>query len=384
MKDLLEIRQEIDKVDSEIAKLYEKRMEIAGEVAEYKIANGKKVFDREREKAKLEKIKAYAHNDFNRKGLTELFEQIMSMSRKFQYKKMNENNPSGKLSFFPIDALDSENIKVVYQGVEGAYSQIATRSLFGKNSTISNVATFRDAMEAIEEGVCDYAVLPIENSTAGMVTDIYDLLVEFENYIVGEKILKIEHALLGVPGACLSDIKRVYSHPQGLMQCQKFLSEHRQIEQISMANTAMAAQKILKDNDATQAAIASTYAGELYGLEVLKEKINFESNNSTRFIVVTNQKVFLKDADKISICFEIDNTSGSLYHILSHFIYNDLNMIKIESRPLEGRPWEYKFFIDFEGNIKDSSVRNALCGLRGEARNMKVLGNYKSLDEKEN
>ena len=143
-----------------------------------------------------------------------------------------------------------------------------------------------------------------------------------------------------------------------------------------MQNNAFAAQKVVKDDDKTQAAIASAYAGEIYGLDVLKKGVNQSDTNSTRFIIVTNQKVFLKDAKKISICFEIPHESGSLYHMLSHFIYNNLNLCKIESRPIEERNWEYRFFVDFEGNLADGAVKNALRGLRDEARNMKILGNY--------
>ena len=143
-----------------------------------------------------------------------------------------------------------------------------------------------------------------------------------------------------------------------------------------MQNNAFAARKVAEEGDKTQAAIASELAGQIYGLEVLKKGVNQAENNSTRFIIVTNQKIFRKDAKKVSICFEVPHRSGSLYHMLSHFIYNNLNMCKIESRPIEDRTWEYRFFVDFEGNLADGAVKNALRGLRDEARNMKVLGNY--------
>lgn len=199
--------------------------------------------------------------------------------------------------------------------------------------------------------------------------------MEFENYIVGEQIIKIEHCLLGVPGGRIEDIKTVYSHPQSLMQSARFLSEH-DWKQISLPNNAFAARKVAEEKDPSQAAIAGEYAGRVYGLEVLKKPVNQSDTNSTRFIIITNQKIFRKDAKKVSICFEIPHESGSLYHMLSHFIYNNLNMTKIESRPIEGRNWEYRFFIDFDGNLADSAVKNALRGLRDEARNMKILGNY--------
>ncbi|SCP96607.1 prephenate dehydratase [Anaerobium acetethylicum] len=376
MKDLGTIREEIDNIDGQIVRLFEKRMELAHEVAEFKIRTGKKVFDREREKSKLEALKALAGNDFNRHGIEELFQQIMSMSRKFQYQLLAKENLLGEIPFKPVDDIRMENVKVVFQGVEGAYSQMAMFEYFGRDVDNFHVDTFRDAMAAIREGKADYAVLPIENSSAGSVTDIYDLLTEFDNYIVGEQIIKIEHALLGIEGASLEDIRTVYSHPQGLMQCAKYLDEHREWKQISLQNTAMSAKKVFDDNDRTQAAIASKTAAGIYGLSVLKEQLNFSETNSTRFIIVTNKKIFRKDADKISICFELPHASGTLYNMLSHFIYNNLSMSKIESRPLEGKNWEYSFFIDFEGNLNDSAVKNALLGIKEEASDFKILGNY--------
>ena len=373
--DLQKLRDEIDKIDKQIVDLYESRMDICKEVAEYKIETGKKVFDRVREEEKIRKVKSLTSNEFNSRAVEELFEQIMSVSRKLQYKLLAEHGSMGRLPFMGVDTLQEGKVRVVFQGAEGAYSQAAMVQYFGDDIDSFHVDTFRDAMSAIEEGSADFAVLPIENSTAGIVSDIYDLMVEFENYIVGEQIIKIEHCLLGVPGSRIEDIQTVYSHPQSLMQSARFLSQYGW-KQISMQNNAFAAKKVVEDQDKSQAAIASAYAGEIYGLEVLKRGVNQSDTNSTRFIIVTNQKVFLKDAKKISICFEIPHESGSLYHMLSHFIYNNLNLCKIERRPSEDRNWEYRFFVDFEGNLADGAVKNALRGLRDEARNMKILGNY--------
>lgn len=373
--DLLELRDKIDIIDSQIVSLYEQRMDICRQVAEYKISTGKKVFDKQREAEKLAKVKSLTQNDFNKHGIEELFEQIMSMSRKLQYRLLAENGSLGKLPFIGVDELEADSARVVFQGAEGSYSQAAMAKYFGDRIHSFHVDSFRDAMSAIDEGSADFAVLPIENSTAGIVNEIYDLLQEYENYIVGEQIMKIEHCLLGVSGARVSDIKTVYSHPQSLMQSAKFLSNH-DWKQISMQNNAFAARKVAEEGDVTQAAIAGEHAAEAYGLEILQRGVNDSGDNSTRFIIVTNQKVFRKDANKISICFEVPHESGSLYHMLSHFIYNDLNLTKIESRPIEDRTWEYRFFVDFEGNLADSAVKNALRGLRDEARNMKILGNY--------
>ncbi|MDD3659873.1 MAG: prephenate dehydratase [Lachnospiraceae bacterium] len=376
MQDLSDLRNKIDEIDQNIVSLYEQRMDISKKVAEYKISTGKKVFDQEREAAKLRSVKELTHNDFNKHGVEELFEQIMSMSRKLQYQLLTDSGTLGKLPFIGVDKLDLTTARVVFQGAEGAYSQAAMDQYFGESIRSFHVDTFRDAMVAIEEGSADFAVLPIENSSAGIVSEIYDLLVEFENYIIGEQIIEIEHCLLGIPGTRKEDIQTVFSHPQSLMQCERYLSGHPQWKQISMQNNAFAAKKIAGDKDQTQAAIAGEYAGRVYGLEVLEKGINDSHTNSTRFIIVCNQKIFLEDARKISICFEIPHQSGSLYHMLSHFIYNNLNLTKIESRPIEGQNWEYRFFIDFDGNLSQSAVKNALRGLRDESRNMKILGNY--------
>ena len=373
--DLLTLRDQIDGIDRQIVELYEDRMKLCAQVAEYKIETGKKVFDKKREEEKIRRAKAMTHNAFNEKGIEELFEQIMSMSRKLQYQLLAEKGCIGRLPFIGVDTLETKKARVVFQGAEGAYSQAAMAEYFGDEVNSFHVDTFRDAMSAIDEGSADFAVLPIENSTAGIVSEIYDLLVEFENYIVGEQIIKIEHCVLGLPGTDPEQVKTVYSHPQSLMQSSRFLST-RNWQQISMQNNAFAAQKVKQDGDPTQVAIASEYAAKIYGLDVLKKGVNQSSTNSTRFIIVTNQKIFKKDAGKISICFEVPHQSGSLYHMLSHFIYNNLNMCKIESRPIEDRNWEYRFFVDFEGNLADSAVKNALRGLRDETRNMKILGNY--------
>ena len=376
MASLEELRERLDEIDGQLVDLYEKRMKVCEEVGEYKVKAGRKVFDRQREKEKLADVASRVTGDFNKKGIQELYQQLMSMSRKLQYQQLVEAGALGRLPFIRIDDLDKKSARVVFQGTEGAYGQAAMQQFFGEDVNSFHVRTFRDAMEAIEEGAADYAVLPIENSTAGPVIEMYDLLDEFENYIVAETILPIVHTLSGLPGAKLSDIQRVYSKTEALMQTSRFLDDHSDWQRISVVNTAIAAKKVLKEQDISQAAVCSAYAAKVHGLEVLVDGINNDADNSTRFIVVTNQKVFLRDASKISIRFELPHQSGSLYRILSHFIYNDLNMSKIESRPIKGRPWEYCFFVDFEGNLEEAAVKNAIRGLREEAQNLKILGNY--------
>lgn len=375
MADLQELRKEIDRIDREMVQLFQERMKICINVAEYKIETGKEVFDLERENEKIKSVQSMAENEINRLGVGELFGHIMSISRKLQYNLLEQHGIMEKPSFQPVDTLDKEKATVVFQGIEGSYSYAAMKEYFGAQVNNFHVKTFRNAMEAIAEGKADYAVLPIENSTAGGVSEIYDLLVEFDNYIVGEQIIEIKHCLLTVPGAEKQDIKTVYSHPQSLMQSAGYLRK-QDWKQISMENNAFAAKKVADEGDKTQAAIAGRYAGELYGLNILEEGINDSELNSTRFIIISNQKKFLKNAGKVSICFEIPHESGSLYKTLSHFIYNGINLCNIESRPIRKKNWEYRFFVDFEGNLQDSAVQNALGSLQEETRNMIIFGNY--------
>lgn len=376
MRDLTELRDEIDKIDRQIVELYQQRMEIAAEVAEYKIQTGKKVFDREREESKLQTLTAMAVSPFNRYGIRELFEQIMAMSRKRQYQLLTEHGKYEKPDFTEVECLDYAGARIVFQGTEGAYTQLALKEYFGEDADSYHVDTWRDAMEAIRQGEADYAVFPIENSSAGIVAENYDLMMEYRNCIVGEQIIKIDHALLGLPEAELADITDVYSHPQALMQCHKYLENHREWEQHSLKNTAMAAQKVKEDAKVHKAAIASTLTADIYGLRVLEECVQDNRMNATRFIIVTGKRIYTKDASKISICFEAAHESGSLYRMLSHFIYNGINMNHIESRPVPEKNWEYRFFVDFDGNLKDAAVQNALRGLREESMNLQILGNY--------
>lgn len=374
--DLQEIRESLDTIDKQIVNLFEERMDLCVQVADFKVKNGKEILDKEREKQKIDAVSALAHNEFNKVGVSDLFEQIMAISRKLQYKQMSEKYGIEDITFTEVEEVETSDITVVFQGTDGAYSQMAMNRFFGEGVKNFRVDTFADAMKAIEEKKADFAVLPIENSTAGFVIEIYDLLVNYENVIVGEQVIPINHCLLGLPGTDMSQVSYVYSHPQSLMQSTNYLAEHPNWKQVTMLNNAYAAKKVAEDKDFTQVAIASEQAGKIYGLEVLQTGVQNEKENATRFIVISNKKIFRKSAEKISICFEASHESGSLYHALSHFIYNDLNICKIESRPIKDRSWEYRFFLDFDGNLSDPSVKNALRGLREETINLKILGNY--------
>ena len=356
MPDLQELRKQIDEIDDAMVALFEKRMSIAEQVANYKIETGKPVFDEAREQEKLQSLGEKTHTSFNCCGIQQLYQQIMSISRKRQYQLLQAYDPKDLAGFTPVAKLEKKDARVIYQGVEGAYSHAASMAFFGNEGNCRHVDTWKDAMEAIKNGSADYAVLPIENSTAGIVQDNYDLLTQYDHVIVGEQLIPCQHVLMGLPGTELCEIQHVYSHPQALMQCRDYLNAHPDWNIHPYGNTAKAAKKVAQEQDRSQAAIASPYAAEYFHLSVLQEGIYSNPGNSTRFIIVSKQKIYCKDAKKISISFELPHTSGSLYSSLSHLIYNGLNMTKIESRPVLSQNWEYRFFVDFEGNLNDLSL----------------------------
>ena len=376
IQDLSITREEIDKVDKEIVKLIEKRMDLALEVAKYKISTGKPIYDRERELEKLEKLGSLASTEFNAKSVQELFLQIMSVSRRYQYSVIGDQENEIGSQFRKIEGFSySDNTKAVYAGVPGAFAESALVAYFGEDIIAQNVKEFSDVASFVAEGKADYGVLPIENSSAGFVNGIYDLLERYQLNIVGEQKILINQCLLGLPGTDLSDVHTVFSHPQGLMQARQYL-ENTDWKQTSMSNTALAAQKVHDDGDMTQVAIASERAAKLYGLEVLNPQLNVSDQNTTRFVIVSNKREYEKAANKVSISFSLSHECGTLYNILAHFIFNNINMTSIESVPMLDRQWEYCFFVDFEGSLEDNNVKNALKGIKAETENFKILGCY--------
>lgn len=375
MPDLSLIRENIDKIDSQMVELFEKRMALTKEVAKYKMETGKAVLDKERESQKLTTLAALVKEPYNAYPVKELYTQIMSMSRKYQYSLIKSYGK--ELTFESLPALPvTEATKIAFFGEKGSYTEQAMEEYFGAGVQSFSGKTFKEVMEAVHTRKADYGVLPIENSSTGGIFDIYDLLVEYDNYIISEHIVPIRHALLGLPGAELSNIRTVYSHPQGIQQCSGFFESHPEITPVEYLSTALGAKRVLEEGKKENAAIASLRAAEHYGLIPLMECLNRESTNSTRFIIIGHEKVYLEGAGKVSLCFELPHESGTLYNMLSHFIYNNLNMTKIESRPISGRPWEYRFFVDVEGSLKDAGMKNAITGIKEEAEGLKILGNF--------
>ena len=374
---LQEVRVKLDEVDRQIVDLYKQRMALSVQVAESKMRSNRPIRDAQREKQKLESVKSMVEKGYDKKNVEELFRMLMSASRKYQYHLMNKQNyGTCRIPFQEVETLPVEDCRVVYTGVEGSFAHQATVKYFGSQVSSFHVPTFEESMNALSGGRADFAVIPIENVSTGVVADVYDLLVKCDNYIVDEMDLPVEQSLLVVPGTKLEEIDTVFSHPQGIAQCSKFLNEHKEIKPIEKTNTALAAKMVAEEGIRNHAAIASRIAGELYGLETLISPLNHNLANMTRFAIISNRKISKKDAQHISICFETEHDPGSLYRLMSHIIYNNLNMTKLESRPVPGHTWEYRFFMNFDGNFSQSSVKNALTGISEEAVSFKILGSF--------
>lgn len=268
-------------------------------------------------------------------------------------------------------------IPVGYQGVPGAYSHMALLQYFqGQEVQAENFMLFEDVVQAVAEGKVRYGVLPIENSSTGGITDVYDLARRYSIFIVGEKILKIEHCLLAYPGTCLENITEVYSHPQGFSQCSLFFKEHPVMRQFNYFNTAKAAELVAEKKDPHMAAVAGVQAADQYGLEILARGINNNKSNYTRFIIISREQELVPEADKITLIVSLKHQPGSLYRLLAHFAQQNINMTNIESRPYPGRPWEYYFHMDITGHLTDPAVQEALQQLPEDTTECKILGNY--------
>lgn len=280
--------------------------------------------------------------------------------------------------------MTQETIPVGYQGVPGAYSHLALQQYFsGQPVKAHNFMLFEDVVAAVMDGTVRYGVLPIENSSTGGITEVYDLVRRYGAFIVGEKIVKVEHCLLGIPGATLDDITEVYSHPQGFSQCRAFFKEHPAMEQFNYYNTAKAAEMVAQKKDIHKAAVAGAQAAEQYGLAILARGINTNQSNYTRFIIISRQQELAPEADKITLIVSLKHQPGSLYRVLSHFARYQINMTNIESRPIPGRPWEYYFHMDITGHLTDEAVQKALGDLPEDTTECKILGNYRADHGKE-
>lgn len=383
MAELEDLRRQIDEIDRQIVPLYERRMDICRRVGEYKLAHNLPVLDAGREREVLADKTAVVKDTTLKPYLTALYEQIMAQSRLIQTKLMHGWSPAKERSYQDYRAAIGvagwlpETNRVIYQGKPGAYGEEATIRYFGEGCDRTSARTFEGVFIAIREGLGGFGVLPLENSSTGSINDVYDLLAKYGCYIIGETTVHVEHCLLAPKGASLGSITDVYSHEQGFFQCREFLSTFPQWQQNVEKNTAASAKLVAESGDVSKAAIASSRAAKLYGLDILAERINDNRNNYTRFVVVAEKPCFMDGADKVSVVFTIPHTEGSLHRILSVFASNGLNLLKLESRPIPGRSWEYTFFADFSGNLCGEGMDDIIHQLIDETLSFRILGNYR-------
>lgn len=346
--DLSVCRAKIDEIDTEIVRLFEERMRVAHDVARYKRATGKAVLDPVREAEKIMAATQLAHDDF-KQFMPPLFSLIMEMSRSYQHCSIDgPTSLSNFVSRIPKGGVLSESSKVACQGVAGAYSHIASKNMFSQ-ANIGFASTWSEVCDLVEEGEFEFGVLPLENSTAGTVDRVYDLLSTRGLYIVKAATLRIEHSLLAKPGCTLEDIHEIFSHEQALRQCEEFISSMPgEVHAKVCKNTALAAQAVSESGRMDVGAISSKECAVIYDLEVIKESVQDERNNFTRFVCVSKDPFVSSDADRSSFLLVLPHEPGSLYRILSRIAALGVNMTKLESRPIPGREFEFMFYIDVE------------------------------------
>ena len=381
MSELDELRREIDAIDRQMTELFRRRMEVTRQVGEYKLARGLPVLDQARERQVLAEKAALAGPELA-PAAVRLYQTVMALSRRQQRDLTGEraDNPGLRRFRAAMDSLRQpvEDPRVVYQGVPGAYSEQACLDWFGPGVNTQGLEQFEDCFLALKEGRADYAVLPIENSSTGAIRQIYDLLTRYEFYLVGETTVRVEHCLMAPKGASLDTITHVYSHEQGLFQCEQYLNAHPAWRQVPQADTAGSAQMVAGTGDVTKAAICSARAAEIYGLEILARGINYNSHNTTRFVVVSPLPELRPGADKLSTLFVLPHEAGSLNEVLTVLAVHGLNMVKLESRPIPEHSWEYMFFLEFTGSVTQPDTADAIHELAQTTGDFRVLGNFKS------
>lgn len=377
--ELSELRQRIDSIDKELVKLFTERMGVSAQVAEAKRQTGKPVFDPSRERAIVNNLTQNLDDEMAG-YVSVLYNSIFEISRARQNKLLSGDSKlaldikeakANTPEYFPAVA------KVVCQGVEGAYSQIACERLF-RRPDITYAETFRDAFRKVADGECKYGILPIENSLHGSVGEVYDLLKEFKNKIHIVRCIKIpiHHVLLGKKGTEITDIIEVYSHSQAIGQCSEFFRNHSEINVNVCKNTAMAAKMVSESDRKDVAAISSYDCAALYGLSVLEDDLQNSDNNHTRFICISKDLEIYPGSSKVAIMFTVPHRAGSLVSILSRFNVIGVNLSKLESRPIKGRDFEFMFYAEIESYGLSSDLIAYLCELDNRPEEFVFLGNY--------
>lgn len=372
-------RKKIDELDQELVRLITERLEVATEIGFYKKEHGMKILDRSREEEVIQKNLGRVENKTFAPYVEMLLEKMMSVSRDAQSDIVIENKtPISAIINMPVITKKVKNPVVAYGGVKGSYGEQALIQYFGDVEERS-FKTFNEVIDAVVGGEADYGVLPIENTSTGGILEVERLLERDNVYIVGETIVQVAHCLLGLGE--IEDIKTVYSHVQGFEQSREFLRGYN-FEEVPYFNTAISAEFVAKSGDVSLGAIASKRAAEVYGLKVLKENINYNLENYTRFVIIKNTGELEEDYDKISIQVVVEDSEGSLLRVIKSITENRLNMVKIASRPILGKPFEYIFSIDFNGNLGEKRVKKALKEIGENSILMNFKGNYKEVKGK--
>ena len=376
--DLEELRAEIDTIDDNLLQDFAQRMNVVGQIGLEKKSEGLPTLDPAREREKLADIVTKLPPEMEQYGYT-LWSMLFEISRSYQ-SSLNPQ-PSALRKDIERAIADTQPLfppaaTVACQGVEGAYSQLACEKLF-KHPQVMYFKTFESVFSAIENGFCDYAVLPLENSTAGSVKEIYDLMLSHSSFkIVRSTRLKVDHNLVAKKGTKMSDIKEIFSHPQAISQCAKFLDAMPGVKITACENTAAAAEAVAKSERTDVAAISSYNCVELYGLERLAADIQDRSNNYTRFICISKKLEIYPGADKTSLMLVLPHRPGALYQILGRFYALGMNLIKLESRPLPDREFEFMFYFDLETSVYSDEFIRLVDDLDAICEEFQYLGSY--------
>ncbi|MFC1932372.1 prephenate dehydratase [Chloroflexota bacterium] len=349
---LEDLRRKIDEADAKIVRLIAERIRIAEEIGEEKRKQGKQIADAEREKIVLEGVKGLAREEnINQDDIESIYRQIMTVAKSV------------------------EGLLVAFQGEIGAYSEEAAFNFFGSSIQVKPCESLDDVFRVVEQEEAQFGVVAIENSLEGTISRAYDLLLDSNLRVCGETELRVSHCLIANAGTRLDSVKKVYSHPQALGQCQAFL-RHLNCELIPTYDTAGSAKMIKEKGITDGAAIASTRAAGIYGMKILAKNIEDNSNNFTRFFVIAEEDSPPSGNDKTSIVFSVKHRPGALYEFLNQLTSRNINLTKIESRPTRQKPWEYNFYLDFEGHREDKATRETLDNLEKTSLFVKVLGSY--------
>lgn len=376
--DLQEYRAQIDEIDDQLTKLFERRMETARGIAEYKKANGLPVLDAGREREKLNAVCAKVSPEMQH-YTSVLYSSLFELSRSYQNRQMLQTS---ELNARICNALENtpklfpQSASVAVCGVEGAYAQIACEKIF-KHPSVMYFGSFDGVFSAIESGLCKYGIVPIENSTAGSVKPVYDAMIHHNFSIVRSTRLKVDHNLIAKKGVKLEEIREIVSHEQALNQCAAFLkSLGKDVKLTAVENTAVAAEMVAASDRRDMAALASRSCVELYDLSCLKDSVQDQGNNYTRFLCITKNLEIYPGADRTTIMVSTAHRPGALYKLLSRFYALDINITKLESRPIPDRDFEFMFYFDLETSVYSAEFAQLISELSAGSEGFTYLGSY--------